>query len=578
MSSVGDLTVNVKCDVSELTAGMEESRQQLALTTTNIEVQDATWKALASSVVQAAASIAPAVARIAEVSTGLAGTIVTYRAWGPAIAAVAQPVASLGSAFLRFGGIAATAVGFLVPQWKLVTTAISASLLVYKVATSDIAAESYKAVVGTASVSESTDRLSTALGKLGEAASAPFGQVSAGAESLLQSINPLPFIFGTLEAAAAASVDTLTAGVEYVTPLVTEFGDVAQTAVFVTSSWGQATAETTQNFYEQTKALRDLAAETERINALQEAQQPLFQNLGAMQAAATAAAEHSAEVRRLGSIKTIDDLNAELIALQQKAAQEVLTGKATEESQKKTAELFAAIANQREQILAGNVKPEESPVEKSLEAARKALFALEYGQDAAAVAALRAAGATDEQVAALEKLQEATARINEEKKAEKAAEDELMAAAKKAEAENQKWADDMAANFQKGEDRIAALKDQLDLASGAATKADIAMREALAAGFTDEQAQEIKDLTQQLDDLEKGKKKTTDKEIGGVAAQELGSTAAFSSIFASMRGNDNDVQKKALAVSEKQLTVQEEMVAALENFDIGVELVAGSLA
>lgn len=566
MSSVGDLTVNVKCDVSELTDGMTEARHQLELTTTNIEVQDSTWKALANSVVQAAAAIAPSIARIAEASTGLAGTIVAYRAWAPAISAVAAPVAGLGSAFLRFGGIAASVVGFIVPQWKLVTTAISAGLLVYKVATSDIAAESYKSVVGSASVTESVGRLSTSLEKLGQAAGAPFGQVSAGAESLLQSINPFPFIMGTIERETASWIDTATAGIEYVTPLVVEFGDVAETAVFVTSSWGQATAEQTQNFYEQGKALRDLAAETERISALQEAQRPLFQNLGAMQAAATAAAQQSAEIRRIGSVQTIEDINQELNALQQKAAQEILTGQATEESQKQTAALFAAIANQREAILAGNVKPQESPVEQSLEAARKALFALEYGQDAAAVAALREKGATDEQVAALEQLQEATRRVTEEKRAEKEAEDELMAAAKKAEAENQKWADDMAANFQRGEDRISALKDQLDLASGAATKADLAMRDALAAGFTDEQAQEIADLTAQLDEL-RGNKPERAAESKSAQFAQLGSSAAFSSIFRNM---NLERDKGAEKTAEKQLQTQERMLTALERLPAAI--------
>lgn len=562
MSSVSDLTVNVKCDVSELTEGMTESRRELALTTTTIEVQDATWRGLAQSAVQSAAEIAPAIARITEAAAGLAGTVIAYRAWGPAIAATAAPVAGLGTAFLRFGGIAASIVGYLVPQWKAVTLAISSSLLVYKVVTSDMAAASYKAVVGSASVSASVDKLSTAFGKLGEAAAAPFGKIEAGAESLLQSINPLPYILGTIEKTTAGWIDSATAGIEYLTPLVVEFGDVAETAVFITSSWGQATAEQTQNFYEQGKALRELAAETERLMALQEAQRPLFANLGAIQDAATDAAKQAAEIRRLGSIETIEALNAEMLALQQKAAQEILAGEATEESQKRLAALFAAIANQRENILAGGIKPKEDEASKAIEAAATQLATLVFGQDAVTRATLRMKGATAEQIAELERFQTQIANVKAEQEAAKEAEREFHEATKKAAADAQKALDDAWATWQKGEDRIRALQDQLDLASGAATKAEIAMREAFAAGYTEEQAREIADLTDQLDQLEQGKKKKEVKDIGKTAVNELGSSDALSSIFASIRGSDTD---KQLRLAEEQLRQQEEMVAFLER-------------
>lgn len=576
MSSVGELTVDVKCDVSELTEGQIESRREIETTTRSIMVQDATWKGLADSVAEAAGRIAPEITRITEVAAGLTTTVLTYRFWGGAIATAAAPITALGAAFLRFGGIATSIAGYLVPQWRLITTAISLGRLAYVATTSDIAQESYRAVAGSSSVSASTDRLTEALGRLGEAAGRPFAAFASGTEDWLASINPLPVILGFIERKTAEWIDTATAGIEYITPLVNEFSDQAETAIFVMESLYQATDAETQAFYEQGKSLRALAAESERVIAIQEGQRGLYQNIAALQASATAAAEQSAEVRRIRSIENLDQLDLEIAKIQQKANVEITSGKATEESQKRIGAVFAAIANQREAILAGDVKPKEDPAEKALEAAREALFALEHGQDAAAVAALRAKGATDEQVAALERLQEATRRVTEEQKTAKETEQRLEDAAKRAMAEGKKAVEDAATTWQKGEDRIAALKDQLDLASGAATKASIAMRDALRDGFTEEQAKEIGDLTAKL---EQEKQTTRDREVKGVAAAEFGSSDAFSTIFSAMR-NTGGPQERLVKTADAQLEAQlrqEKLLEEIANGQVDVEFMAGAV-
>jgi hypothetical protein len=625
-SSVGDLSVGVRCDVSELTAGMETSREQLNLTTTTIQVQDSTWRSLAQSAVQSAGEIAPAIGQITSAATDLAATAIKYAALAPLIkgsvaamggltsvasgvgsalagsAVVATGAVGLLSGILKtFGSTIASVVGFIVPEWKLVTTAISASLLVYKVATSDIAQESYKAVVGSASVSSSFGKMETALGKLGEAAAEPFVKLEAGAEGFLQSINPIPYILGTIEKKVSSWVDTATAGIESLTPIVVDHVDNLEALFYFTEGLGTVSLEQAANFAEESKALRELATATEAAIAKQEAQASLYENIGALQRAATDSAKQSAEVRRIGNIETIEGLDAELRALQARAQAEIAAGKATEESQKKLGQLFAAVANQREAIPEAAAKKAQDEdkaaakkaqddqkraaedIEKALENARNALFALEFGQDAAALAALRAKGATDEQVQALLKLQEATAAVKAEQEAVKEQEQAMHDAAREFAADQKKWEDEQAKaaedaqkTWERGEEQIAKLKDELALLTGTATEADVALLEARRAGFSEEQAQEIASLTDQLDGLKQEEKLKGQ----GAAFAEFGSSSSFSNIFAAMRSGQQDKQNKQIELAEEQnekFDTELELLQDLIDKTPDVQFVAGLL-
>lgn len=299
-------------------------------------------------------------------------------------------------------------------------------------------------------------------------------------------------------------------------------------------------------------ALRDMAAASEELIAKQEAMRPLFANLAAMQAGAAAQAEHNAEVQRIGSIATVDAINLEINALQQRAAAAILAGTADENSQKKTAELFAALENQRKKIESGGMKKQEtkSAGQSAVESAENALRQLTLGQDEAAVAAAINAGATADEVAALRELQAEIAGVTAEQKAR----EESEKAAKDAANEQQRL-------YEQAESQIGNMVDQIDLMTGAATKADLAFRNALKDGFTREQANEIKALAEETARLEKEesrRQKFAQKTPLKAAMQ--GSQEAASILLRGVGGGKTMEQ-----VAQKQLQTQQQMLIALRN-------------
>lgn len=221
---------------------------------------------------------------------------------------------------------------------------------------------------------------------------------------------------------------------------------------------------------------------TEALIAKQQSQVGQFEQLKSMYLDAGAQAQHGAELQRIASIGSVDAINAEILALQQKTAATILAGNATEESQKKAAAYFAALENQRVKIESGGMEKEAktSPVDAALKSAREALNAQRYGADQSQILNLRQDGASETDLTALENIQKETA-------AQKA-----LNAAK----EEQKKLDESAVA------QTDRLHDQIDLLTGAATKGGIAMREAFRAGMTEEAAEEIGKLTDDLAKLQ----------------------------------------------------------------------------
>jgi hypothetical protein len=299
-------------------------------------------------------------------------------------------------------------------------------------------------------------------------------------------------------------------------------------------------------------ALRDMAAASEELIAKQEAMRPLFASLAAMQEGAAAQAEHNAEIQRIAGIASVDAINLEINALQQKAAAEILAGEATEESQKKTAALFGALENQRKKIESGGMEKKDagkSAGQSSIEQAEQELRRLTMGQQEAAISAAIMAGATAEETERLRELQAEIAGVAAEQKAREEAEK----AAKDAANEQQRL-------YEQAESQIGNMVDQIDLMTGAATKADIAFRNALKDGFTREQANEIKSLadeTARLEKEESRRQKFSQKTTLKAAMQ--GSQEAASIMI---RG----VGPKTLeSLAQKSLQVQQQTLIAIKN-------------
>lgn len=290
--------------------------------------------------------------------------------------------------------------------------------------------------------------------------------------------------------------------------------------------------------------LRRMAAATEEVIAKQTAQADIFRQVRAMQEGAAAEAAHRAELARIASIETQDGINAEITALQQRTQQEVVSGKTTEESLKKTGALFAALENQRVAIDSGKMakKGQKSDTDNAIERARKDLDSLTLGRSEAEIAALKASGATDEEVESLRALHAEIERLNTAKEIKKNLDAELANIAKEQEQQDKQFSE-----------RMADLADDIDKITGAATDADIAVRKMLRDGFSQEQADEIGRMTAELDKLRKEEKDAKDKKTGGkslAAAAEFGSSAALS-IIANASNTRDPVEKNTDKIAKE---------------------------
>lgn len=117
-------------------------------------------------------------------------------------------------------------------------------------------------------------------------------------------------------------------------------------------------------------------------------------------------------------------------------------------------------------------------------------------------------------------------------------------------------------------DQVARLKDQIDLASGAATRGEIAMREMLRAGHSQEAADEVRKLTDDLDKIQEAERDGKKNGAGKVAkadrtelkAAAFGSQEAASIMLRGVGGIDSDGK----AIAKESLTVQKQQLVALK--------------
>ena len=287
--------------------------------------------------------------------------------------------------------------------------------------------------------------------------------------------------------------------------------------------------------------------------------------------------------------------------------------KKAEESARNRGELIGKAVTQKRGIETGEIV---SPVQTAINSSRLELLKLTEGEDAAAVAAMRLKASTDDERAAIEASipaflasREAVREASKAKEEQKQIADLLKRTSEEEAAVQKRAADQIAALSDKinvlngsatsaevamrqlsaqgfnaeaatqisglnaeldrlnqaksATDKVTSLKDQIDILSGAATSAEVAMRELGRAGFTADQVAEIGALTEQLDALRESQKKQpkgkAEKDDSPTVALQGSKEAA--EIMLRGVGGGNKIEE----IGQKQLTEQQKMVSLLSK-------------
>jgi len=542
-TGVGDLVSHLEADNTDFVEGMEEAAKEVDQVTVVVHEQRASWSALAASAV-------PAIGQVTASIAGLVGTLATIRHQRELIAGVTGAFSNLGTVTMRWIGPVAKVAGYLVPQWKAVTTAVSVGALAWKAASSDTVQSIARHVAATEVAQSATEKLGEAFDRLGNVAQRPFVLIATGAVETAKALNPVSA--ETVATAKAFASGFVSGGVDLFTGAVSGLADELQ-RVADSGEAGLAWLhgdvkgyEATAEFIAQAEALRKLATESERALALQERRQESYRQLGAIQQGAQAAVESAAEIEKIHSITTLDALETQRAAYQQLAHEAVLSGKVTEDFLKRQAQLFGALAEQEAGIKSGKVMPEgQKEAEATLKSLNDEIARLTGSYDALADARMRDGGANEATLGEIRLKQELKKTIDSQKEAEKQARKELEEDTRR-----------QIATWEKETDKIGALKDELDLLTGAATKADIERRKALEAGFTEAGADEIAALTEQLDAAQNKERLKSERSMRDQSFEfaTKGSSAAFTTLFrAENRGGS--AEERAAKAAEK--TAQE---------------------
>lgn len=519
MADIGELTVGITCDPSDLTAGMTETRDQINQTTTTIQVQEQDWLSFSSSVIGSMARIAgPAIELVAAYKRVQAATI----AMATANAAATAPTLTLGAA-----------VNFLLAPVTLTVGALAllAGALYYFSTREDEGADSTEALsdaVGTVAphlslmaqllesvrsavfteevtrrvgnVTSEYQKLWSAVGDLGNQLAQPFFDAASAVSG-----------FVAEQVGIESMLDIVTAKIRQATDGINWFKEITakaqQSFLALAISLSSGDFAAAADFVAQGEAMRSAAKASEELTEKMEKQAKSFSTLKEIQQEATQDAQNAAEVAKIRSLVTIESIDAETTALQQRSAAAILAGNADEAWEQQTKALFDALAKQRQGVLDGTV------IDKEAAEAKREL-----------------AKAAEEAARAAQAASDAQWKTNES-----------------------------------GVEQIKSLQDQIDLITGATTKAEIAKRKALESGLRGDQADLIGELTDELEQLQKKtgtpkeKKEVADK-YQGVGAAQQGSAEAASAIAKAV--NQNKVAEQTLEVAKKQ---EEAMNQVAEN-------------
>lgn len=555
-----DIDIKISADASELTAGMTESRDELEQTITVIHKQETSWASLGLTTLNVLGQVAGPIIQLVAAQKRLTAAVISSAA---ASAAATPPTLTFGAAVnfllapvtLIVGALAlaAAAVWYFSDSEDAAAATTSKAAQAAEDATTKMSAlervtEAFQAsafgaefAANMEGLSGATDELQNAFGDLGDAIAQPFIDAGFEAGGLFEMLTGLN-----------SKIQLITSGVRGVTGVVESLTKVTQDAIReatllghqMTTGSDRAAAEA---WLAQRDAIQQATIEAERFR---KANEFALEHVESLMTDATRAAEEHGEITRINSITSLDALDAETEALQAYIAELKQRNKFDEEAQKHAEARANAIAKQRAAIESGDVKPKESAVDAMLRRAEEEVAALKFGADESKLMGLELGG---EDAGKIQQLREKLSLTKELKAAEDARRDAEKAAEQEAAKKQQL--------FEQAENQMAAMVDQIDLMTGAATKADIAFRNALKANFTREQANEIKALQEELSKLEEEEKQKKNKDKPKPLKAALQGTSEAASIMLRGIGGNKTLE----TIAQKQLQVQQQQLVALKS-------------
>lgn len=440
MAGTDDIQVNISCDASELTAGMTETRDQLEQTVISIQRQEQSWMAFGSSVIGSLARVAGPVISLISAQKQLTAATMTM---GAASAAATAPTLTFGAA-----------VNFLLSPIVLTTAAIaalSATLYYFSGAASDS--------------SNATNEAASSMQFL--------SSVWQSAASAIASVREA-FLAGLIGADGLDAIDELTAsakdlfaalgdlGTALLQPLKDAGFEIGSLAAFVTSF-----AATVRQMAEVVKS-----------------------GANAIRQMANAAKEGIAVLSIL-AVMASTGANADA------AAQMV-----EQRAQQREAQIKAFRARLAGPQMADQTIPQATPVDAMIKRNEQAIRELSLGQKEAAISAAILEGATAAQTDRIREQLDEIEAITEAKKAQKAAEEAMLEAARKQSALMDQTMSD-----------LDSLADRYDVLTGAADKYDIKRRQLEREGRTKDEIDALLEMQKEVDKLEESKGQSRDRPL-----------------------------------------------------------------
>lgn len=545
--SMGSLTAELQVNGADVyTSEMIRVADATQHTTVIVHEQRAAWSQLAASAI-------PAIGSVTSAGLSLAGTLAVINHQKTMIASVAAPLLASGNALYQFGMIGLRVGAMVVPQLKAISLAASTVAVSWKAVNSEFSKEVYQKTLHNLDdemkrISKSSKGLQSDLSKM----------VSDPLTTWPLAIRTYAEDWHLAERASKSATNMIQNDVRNTASVLEYLSSAARearqtlSAVFYTVGAGKNTEEDAFQFLKQGQELEVMRVNSDKLTKSLLDQSKILQVLANAQDQASAESVYAADRERIARIDNLKSLQDELSKQQQEASHMGKQGVGGEFGDwliGQQASLFQAIESQRRLIKSGHFEQmQQAPIKAILDQARNAIDLARGGQEEFAFGTLMANGATAEQVKQLRDLQAELKTFTAAQEAANLAEEARAAAEQQ---QNQLR--------EQGAQRIAALKDQVDLLTKSATAADIAMREMTRQGFTMDQVAEVGRLTGQIDELQK--KSETQTAARSVASQAAlrGSQEAASLLLRGVGG------KSMEQIAQKQLTATQQLIAAVKS-------------
>ena len=575
---IGDLVSNLTMEAADFVQPIIEARKHLkslsdVATESFKKIDEApktaakTWSEFGRQSAESTRTFGDAVARAALPVGGLLSVIATKV---PGLRVLSIWLTTLGAAYRKWGSDSKTAAATTTKAHKDVEqstgvvakateqaqermgpfvatlgTKVVLAALAYKVGLDEVIQASTRHLSVNAEFRKSVTGLGGALSNLGSTVITEFTNgVRASVMSLVTATTGFTSLSDIVDYSAkkvTGWANATTAAVKMASDGAKDSGLVFGTALAIFQGMGDDEAV---GFYKEGRALNELAAQTDIVINKQQALRDAFDYINASADKAAKGQKLSAEIARIGTLSTVEALDEELRSIKRQQEGVDASVRKTSEWRKEMDALTQAVERRR----AALENPQKDDfAAKQIESAHQALMRLTMGETGYAVAMAQAHGASAEQIQMLHSKLTSVEQITQAQTAQKAAEQAIQAAQEQA---NQR--------YETGAERIASMRDQIDLLTGKATKAMVAMRELSRQGFDQSQAQETGRLQAELDKLEASKKPGT----GGRGAQEnkaalQGTDEAAQLVLRGVGGGAN----QQLAVAQQQLEVQKQTLA-----------------